>query len=60
MKDLNSGEQFSFKVNQWMWRNEGDCDVWRELPVVRPGESPLPGESPALSQPALTQYLQYI
>ena len=43
MTDLTSGEELNFKVNRWMSRSEDDRDVWRELPVVRKGQKPLPG-----------------
>ncbi|ELT98105.1 hypothetical protein CAPTEDRAFT_225952 [Capitella teleta] len=42
MKNLFSDEVLNFRVNRWLSRGEEDCDVWRELPVVRPGKKPLP------------------
>ena len=45
MKNLVSEELLTFRVNRWLQRGEEDCDVWRELPVVRPGQKPLPGRS---------------
>ncbi|XP_064626993.1 lipoxygenase homology domain-containing protein 1-like isoform X2 [Lineus longissimus] len=42
MRDLNTKELLTFQVNRWMSRHEDDLDIWRELPVTRPGEVPLP------------------
>lgn len=43
MKNLVENELLTFKVNRWMSRKEEDLDVWRELPVVKPGKKALPG-----------------
>ncbi|XP_078590357.1 lipoxygenase homology domain-containing protein 1-like isoform X3 [Branchiostoma floridae x Branchiostoma japonicum] len=42
MKDLNDYQVLNFKFNRWLSRSRDDGDVWRELPVVRPGVEPLP------------------
>ena len=44
MKNLITDDLLSFKVNRWLSRSQEDSDVWRELPVVWPGEDPLPGQ----------------
>ena len=43
MKDLNTEQTYTFKCNRWLYRQEEDMDVWRELPVINPGQEPLPG-----------------
>ncbi len=48
MKDLNTEQTLTFKCNRWLFREEEDMDVWRELPVVNPGQQPLPGKMVAL------------
>ncbi|CAH1776005.1 unnamed protein product [Owenia fusiformis] len=42
VKDLFRKELFNFKVNRWFAYEQDDCDIWRELPVVRPGKRPYP------------------
>ncbi|XP_059163011.1 lipoxygenase homology domain-containing protein 1-like [Physella acuta] len=42
LKSLKSGQEFEFEVGRWMSRKKEDCDVWRELPVARFHEPPLP------------------
>ena len=44
MKNVINEEQLLFKVQRWLARDYEDHDVWRELPVVRPGQKPLPGK----------------
>ena len=44
MKDLNTEQTYTFKCNRWLYRQEEDMDVWRELPVINPGQEPLPGK----------------
>ena len=43
MRDMNSGQQFTFRPNRWLSRYEDDKDICRELPIVHPGANPLPG-----------------
>ena len=44
MVDLVGGDTLQFQVQRWLSRKHDDYDVWRELPVARPGETPLPGK----------------
>ena len=44
MRDLTTNEVLMFQVERWLSRQQEDCDVWRELPVVRPGKAPLQGK----------------
>lgn len=43
LQQKSSEEEFDFDVGRWMSRKKEDCDVWRELPVLRFEESALPG-----------------
>lgn len=43
MVHLVSNETLSFKAQRWLSHEQDDHDVWRELPVVCPGQDPLPG-----------------
>ena len=46
MRDLIQDEVLNFRVDRWLSRqHEEDKDIFRELPVVRPGKQPLPGDS---------------
>ncbi|XP_078677295.1 uncharacterized protein LOC144913960 isoform X2 [Branchiostoma floridae x Branchiostoma belcheri] len=42
MKDLNDYQVLNFVFNRWLSRSRDDGDVWRELPVIKPGVEPLP------------------
>lgn len=46
MQEASTNETLVFKVHRWMSHDQDDHDVWRELPVVRPGQEPLPGTPP--------------
>ena len=43
LTNQKTDDVYKFEVNRWMSRNEDDFDVWRELPVVLPGQPVLPG-----------------
>ncbi|WAR22969.1 LOXH1-like protein [Mya arenaria] len=42
MQDLNTEETLKFGINRWLFREEDDGEVMREMAVQRPGESSLP------------------
>ncbi|XP_074641254.1 lipoxygenase homology domain-containing protein 1-like [Tubulanus polymorphus] len=42
MRDLVNRETVIFHVNRWLSSAHEDCDVWRELPVVRPAQEEYP------------------
>ncbi|GFR86805.1 lipoxygenase homology domain-containing protein 1-like isoform X1 [Elysia marginata] len=42
LTEPGSGEEFDLDIGRWMSRQKEDCDVWRELPISRPEEPPLP------------------
>lgn len=43
MKEVKTGRIISIPVNRWLDETQDDEDVWREFPISKPGEKPLPG-----------------
>ncbi len=44
MKDKDTEEEYVFKFDRWLDREKSDRDIVCELPVVKEGKEPLPGE----------------
>ena len=43
--DKTTKEEYVFRFDRWMGRSMDDCDLARELPVMKTGGQPvLPGE----------------
>ncbi|XP_055489425.1 lipoxygenase homology domain-containing protein 1-like [Leucoraja erinacea] len=42
MKEVKTGRIISIPVNRWLDETQDDEDVWREFPISKPGEKPLP------------------
>lgn len=43
MKNMATRETLIFKFNRWLSRDKDDGDIMRELPALRPNETPLSG-----------------